>query len=694
MKRRAFLQYGSLATMGIIAGPSLMGSPEDVIIDNRTIKKVHLIFKTHLDIGFTNLAANVINIYMNEFIPGALSLAENLRNKGTENRFVWTTGSWLINQFLEKSEHSMRMRMEKAIENGDIVWHGLPFTMHSELVDSSLYDLGIQLSVNLDKRFGKKTIAAKMTDVPGHTRGVVPVLAKNDISLLHIGVNPASRPPDVPPLFVWRAPDGTEIVVMYQKEYGSQMILPGTQTAVAICFTNDNHGPQKPEEIAKIYSDLHKQYPNAEVIASTLNIIADEISTIRKQLPVVTQELGDTWIHGVGSDPLKVARFREMSRLRKKCLEDKTIQFGDTTDLAFGIPLLMVAEHTWGLDVKKSLGDYNIYKPEDFKIARSKSNFRLMEQSWEEKREYINDSIAQLPDEKAFEAKEKIEALKPVPVNKAHFSKIENHHIELDTQFYELKINPETGGIVKFKDKASGFDWAKPDHPLCQFSYQTFSKPDFDRFQNQYLTNKFLWALQDFGKEGIETAHPVSGTWMPVLKESYLKKDNQGYTILLELAVTDNSGKLIGGSPEQISIELYLPSKKKELQVTLQWFNKPAYRLPEASWFSFIPPVKNGHWILNKMGQPVNSEDVVKDGNRKLHAINYDVRFENSSNHCFIESMDAPLIAPGERTLLNFDNKLPEADQGVHFCLHNNVWGTNFMMWFEDDMKYRFVFKT
>ena len=56
----------------------------------------------------------------------------------------------------------------------------------------------------------------------------------------------------------------------------------------------------------------------------------------------------------------------------------------------------------------------------------------------------------------------------------------------------------------------------------------------------------------------------------------------------------------------------------------------------------------------------------------------------------FIESMDAPLVAPGERNLLNFDNALPDPGDGMHFCLCNNVWGTNFAMWFEDDMQFRF----
>jgi hypothetical protein len=693
MNRRNFIQSSTLASFGLISTPAMAAFGGRSLSDDHSIRKVHLIFKTHLDIGFTNLAAKVIRIYMDEFIPGALSLSENLRQKNQKDRFVWTTGSWLIYEFLEKADPAMRKRMEKAIQNGDIVWHGLPFTLHSELADPSLYDLGIQLSVALDKRFGKKTISAKMTDVPGHTRAIVPILQKNGLEFLHIGVNPASMPPDVPPLFVWQAPDGAEVMVMYQKDYGSQMIIPGTHTAIAICFTSDNHGPQKPEQIAGIYSDLRKQFPNAEVSASTFNAVASEVSLIRKQLPVITQELGDTWIHGIGSDPTKIAKFREVSRLRNKWLKDKTLKFADATDIAFGIPLLMVAEHTWGLDVKTFLADWNIYKPADFNAARSKPNFKLMEQSWNEKRQYINDAIDHLPVEKASEAKLKIESLKPVPVEKAHFIKIGNLENEIDTPFFQLQIDKTTGGIIKLKDKQTGIDWANPGSMLCLFSYQTFSSADYDRYLGQYLTQKTEWALGDFGKTGQEVAGAISRTWLPTLKEAFIQKDSNGQNILLHLVIVDQKGASVGGSPRNITVELTFPNKTKEMQVTLQWFNKPAYRPAEASWFSFIPPVQNGDWDLDKMGQWVNSRDVIKNGNRKLHATQTGVRYRGDTRNCSISSLDAPLVAPGERTLLNFDNRLPNADEGVHFCLHNNVWGTNFVMWFEDDMKYRFVFK-
>lgn len=56
-----------------------------------------------------------------------------------------------------------------------------------------------------------------------------------------------------------------------------------------------------------------------------------------------------------------------------------------------------------------------------------------------------------------------------------------------------------------------------------------------------------------------------------------------------------------------------------------------------------------------------------------------------------ISAVDAPLVSPGDRALLNFDNAILAQDGGMHFCLCNNVWGTNFVMWFEDDMQFRFT---
>ena len=350
MDRRIFLKKavfltGSCSAMSYLGCSVPQRQPE-------TFKKVHLIFKTHLDIGFTDLGSNVINTYFEHFIPSAISLSEQMRKDTDKDRFVWTTGSWLIYKFLEQASADNQRRMERAIENGDISWHGLPFTTHSELMDDSLFLLGTRFSAQLDKRFDRKTIAAKMTDVPGHTRGIIKPMTKAGLRFLHIGVNPASSPPDVPGLFTWKDSDDRELIVMYQKTYGSVMTLPGGRAAVSISFTGDNLGPQSPEQIADIYKGLRKRFPEAKVFASTLNAVAEDIIAQKKHLPVVAQELGDTWIHGAASDPMRMAHFRELSRLRKEWITAGKINEHGSTDIAFGGKLMMVAEHTWGVDIK------------------------------------------------------------------------------------------------------------------------------------------------------------------------------------------------------------------------------------------------------------------------------------------------------------------------------------------------------
>ncbi|TMD62912.1 MAG: glycoside hydrolase, partial [Chloroflexi bacterium] len=174
------------------------------------LERVHLVFKTHLDIGFTDFAAKVVTRYFTHFIPTAIHTAKVLRERDAPERFIWTTGSWLIYEYLEQASSSEKTRLEQAILAGDIAWHGLSFTTHSELMDASLFEFDLHLSQELDRRFGKHTIAAKMTDVPGHTRAIVPLLAQAGIKFLHIGVNPGSTNPDVPSAFVWKDANGAE----------------------------------------------------------------------------------------------------------------------------------------------------------------------------------------------------------------------------------------------------------------------------------------------------------------------------------------------------------------------------------------------------------------------------------------------------------------------------------------------------
>lgn len=58
------------------------------------MKKVHVVFKTHLDLGFTDLASNVLDNYNSSYIPRAMDLAFELNEGQEKPNFIWTTGSY------------------------------------------------------------------------------------------------------------------------------------------------------------------------------------------------------------------------------------------------------------------------------------------------------------------------------------------------------------------------------------------------------------------------------------------------------------------------------------------------------------------------------------------------------------------------------------------------------------------------
>lgn len=48
----------------------------------------------------------------------------------------------------------------------------------------------------------------------------------------------------------------------------------------------------------------------------------------------------------------------------------------------------------------------------------------------------------------------------------------------------------------------------------------------------------------------------------------------------------------------------------------------------------------------------------------------------------------------GGGKILEFDNKLEDIRKdGISFVLYNNVWGTNFPLWYEDNAKFSFNIK-
>ena len=632
--------------------------------------RILVLFKTHLDIGFTDMAETVTNRYMNEYIPNAMRVARQLR--GEKERFIWTTGSWLIAKYLEVGKD--KELLEEAIRQGDIRWHGLPFTTHTELMDEGLFNYGLGISGKLDARFGFRTRAAKMTDVPGHTRSVIPYMSRAGIVFLHIGVNPASTRPEVPNLFRWRADGGEELIVMYNNDYGELTEIGTSGTAVCFAHTGDNHGPQSPEQIRSVYGALREKYPQAELVAGTLEDVAQIAVEMKEELPVITEEIGDTWIFGAGSDPRKVSQYRALLRLKDKLPGEDMEKLYQN--------LLLVPEHTWGLDEKITLGkiradgdvvgEHRYFRRTDFEQVRGTEKFRRMEHSWWEQRAYVNRAVEQLEGKSRLLAERAISEYQRKPTDVSGYKPRAVGEL-FSIGNYQLRVNGQ-GEIdfLKKGDRVIGDE----GHPIGGFLYEVFSQEDYDRFRRQYVTSQENWALEDFGKIGVAEAVPGHLRCRPQQVKLWA-----GETVLvIQWQLPKEAVELYGG----IELgELEVEFREDELYLDLVWFGKKASRIPEGMWLRFCP----GEQIcrLKKTGGWIRPREVVSGGNRRMHGVEL-VDF----THMTLESLDAPVISLGEPGLVDFTRELPDVSRGLYVNLYNNTWGTNFPMWYEENARFRF----
>lgn len=633
---------------------------------NAEIKKVIVIFKTHFDLGYTELSSTVEERYVRNFIPKAIELSNQLREEGGEATYVWTTGSWLINAYLKHANSEEKSKLEKAIQRGDIVWNAAPYTIQSESTSKDLFEGMLNLTKMLDKQFNKITIAAKMTDVPGHTRSIITPMFDAGIRLLHIGVNNCSTVPVVPPICRWRNTDGKELILMYQDDYGNESVLPDGKTVISFNFTGDNNGPHTADQVKAIFKGLKERYPNAKLVTSSLNDVAQELLKMSDQLPVLTSEIGDTWIYGYASSPVAMSRYRELMRLYSKWLKEGKLNKNSDMAINYAVTLGLFAEHTWGIDHLVHLRNWDKLEHSKFNISRNLPEFRLAEKSWEEKAFRVDDALNLLPENLKKEA---VDALKSIG--------------ETDL----LTLSKTTNVKQLNWDGSLLFNYNGAECVIGQVAYQTYSADDYNQFVRDYVRCDGLSYY--FTKPGLEKTDAVSRTI--VARKVKASSKRKSFTTSMEclLSFPIDNKIAVKDLPQQIYNQYQVSQDGKSVELVVNIVNKPAVRMPEAYWVSFFPA--NVIAVLaDKMGMSVDVSDVVIGGNRQMHGFENHIDVITGKGTIRITSLDAAVASFGERRAMNYSLYYPDINAGIHFCLFNNLWTTNFNAWWEGSLSYRF----
>lgn len=667
------------------------------------MKDLIVVSKTHLDLGFTDYADNIVNKYIQEYIPNAINIAEKLNADG-KKKFVWTTGSWILTKALKSSDGQFVAKLKNAIKNGDIVAHAMPFTTHTELLDSDLLEYGLSLVDEIDSISGYKTIAAKMTDVPGHTCAIVPFLAERGVKLLHIGVNGASAIPDVPECFLWKY-GGAEIVVIYSGDYGGIFKCEYIDDILYFDHTLDNRGTKSQNDIIKKLDLLKK--PDYNVRAGRMDDIALSLWNVRDKLPVIESEIGDTWIHGVATDPYKVAAFRTLCGLKTKWLADGTLDKNSDEYAVLADNLLCVAEHTWGMDTKTHFGDMENYLKSDFVSARKndvvkvkkpfcyfpnsfqcfikqlfgkdKLSYSTIENSWSEQRNYINLAVSRLSSAHKKEAEIALGLLRPSREFAISGEKyLPTNQIEFKDK--SISINSK-GGITLIVSGVKIID--SLDAPLIE--YRSYGYDDYKYWLNNYTRdyNKTrAWSVGDFARPALKRYDKKfkKGLYDYTVREAKLLTSADSVEVQLRMTTEQGISEELG-APYEITVIYKLTDNK--LSVRVEWLKKDAVRTTESIALR-IYPITNTKLRYAKLGAIIEPDNIVSKGGRKLMAVEktlFDIAGKEYTAIC----KEAPLIATDGGNILHFDNRCAkDASEGITYILFNNVWGTNFPLWYEE----------
>ena len=703
------------------------------------ITDVHIIQASHFDAGFAYTIKDVLQLWWYSHFPRAFAIGSAIAANASLADHLglhFTAQCWLLDLFfncppdvpggLRCPTDAEKAAVQQSVRSGWLSWHAFPFNSEYELHGAGMLAAGVARCHALDDMFGlPRKATASQRDVPGTTRSAIPALLAAGVTSFSNGVNGASTPPFVPRAFMWRdAVSGLSLPTMiHPYGYGGTsfedaVIVPGLAHAMVFAWRGDNAGP--PDSVSEIEGDfsyVQSQFPGAKVHFSNFDDFTAHLldPAVLAQLPVVTAELGDTWVHGAGSDPVRLAFFRRAGALRSMCVERGECSENDPVVQNFTRLVLKCGEHTWGKDIKSFLHDTNHWANAELQaqLAAGASNFLDVLASWQEQRAWCIDypiaALAQAGHPLGDQLRYALDDLRPsAPPSTAGFAPFAAGTV-YNAGRWSIGFDAATGAISTLVDALTGATWASPADgsllgvghyvSLSQADYAAFTGPEPAGYYPQPGASP-SWFQLDFGKPNCSeggAAHneaPATGggAWL-------LETEN-----FAEFLVASSFGAGLHanfGAPQQMWTRISVPrgvapDETASIALTYEIFGKTPTRLPEGLFLRFNASAAGGplQWRVVSLGGAVDPFDVVPGGNQHLHGFAGDrsndagVRVTRAAGQAlFITSDSAALAAFGRPTPLPapvFPNST-DPSEGMAFMLEGNTWGTNYPAWFPFD---------
>lgn len=701
-------------------------------IEGKPVKYVHMINSNHFDAGYANFTAEVVSQYFSEYFPRACDVGESLRAKG-RGPLAWMTFSWMISLFfdcptglgLQCPDAKAKARVEAGIRAGDIVWPAFPTNADLATLDPSLLSFGVDMSQRLARRFQVQQPSVVSTrDVPGMPCAALPILVKAGVTALSEGMNSRVMPVNVPPIFMWTDTEsGAKLPTLWHwagygqlGEPGNPIRIPGSEHAIAYCWRGDNAGPPlSAEEVESNADRLRLHFGNTSqirIISSTFEQFFAAVGSERnaeqqsplEALPVITQQLTDSWLWGCASDPVKQQQARALQRARSRCLYANTCSTSDEILQNFSRLLMKNSEHTWGLSVfhygnesDTDWGNAAFHR----KLAEQEPHFMQLISSWREQRLFgVQAPIEAVPTSHPLSTfvEQEMAWLRPVNFDPAGTGFIKSN-TSSGVQLGSFTVDFGTDGAISSLVDTDGTQWADgAPGSIGLLQYQTLVYSDFETWRAEYLIPG-TGGDNEYGKPvSFMDATPKPQHRLAVPKLTGIWTKQQESQVILKLQL-DSALVEEAGAPEFAWL-VYSSPNKKTITARLELVNKTSTRLPEATYLSFRPAGSNnsGAWEQSIISSWTSPLDIADGGARGLHYVSDEgvrVATGHGSDRLQIRSLDAGLLRWGAP--LPFPTPIHGATPtgaGASFNLHNNIWNTNFPLFMpfdgHDSLSFRF----
>jgi hypothetical protein len=672
------------------------------------LRRVVVVFKTHFDLGFTDFPDRVMALYTGPMFDAVSEVMWATEGEPPNLQYKWTLPAWPMRFLLHDPSVSEERRAEarRLVEQGRLHWHAWPFTTHTAFCGLEDLVRGLHVSRSLSEEFGYWPSAAKQTDVPGHTWILPSLLFRAGVRFLHLGCNPGSHSPHVPRLFWWEGPDGSRLLTYYSAGgYGTSLLPPEDwpfDTWLALQHTVDNVGPQSAEDLARMRATLAESAPGTELVVGRLDDFADSLFEHPEQLaalPVISFDLADSWIHGVGTMPLEVARVRAL-RARLFAVEteaalrewpsDGNTDFALARQIAPQIDatyeqLMLFGEHTWGLDVKSTIR--RAFGPW-FAGARETDQYRRLEASWDAKAAYVDRAESALVEAERFVWGDDPESSAPTELPDVPAASPFTDD-RLENKWLSLHVDPERGGIVSLFDKQTGHEWvdAGQGEPFGGYRYDLYSAQDIAEFMRAYGLYFQDWFVQDFGKGG----YPEDSEHLTAWARGFTLRHAGEKALRLEGGRLSPNERGTMVAPEQrVTIEISLPDSVPCVDLLFRIEGKVATPLAESAVVPFPLNLPKATFRLGQVGSVIDpARDIVAGANRSLWCADGWVDSTDDRVGLGVIPVDMPLVSLGSVGIFEFDPQGVPREPVVYSHLFNTQWGTNFRQWHEGDFSFR-----